>query len=422
MTKICASNTLMVQCISLSMLLSLTLLSACASHQIIKANAKPAIKAQREIPENELLDVGVAIFDPGIPDDPKVAEKKNIFPEVRKAEARYIPYILRTTLEGTGHWGAARVIPSDINTADLLVEGKVVTSNGEKLIVDILVKDATGRVWLEKQYSDTASKYAYRDEKLGDEDPFQDLHNNIANDMLEVKNRLLSEDIRTIRNVSELKFAADLSPHAFGDHLQQNERGDYTINRLPAQDDPMFARVLSIRDRDYMLIDTLDEHYATLYRNMAQPYQDWRENSFEEVQALREVQSSARNRMLLGAAAVIAGIFGAAQSNSSVGSTAGTVAMLGGIGVFQSGLRTRQESKIHAEALKELGNSFEAEVAPLVVDVEGKAITLTGSAEDQYKEWRRLLREIYATETGLPLADESSKENSEANLEPKPDQ
>ena len=422
MTKICTSDTRIMRCISLIMLLSLTLLNACASHQVIKANAKPAIKAQQEIPENQLLDVGIAIFDPGIPDDPKVSEKENIFPEVRKAEARYIPYVLRTTLEDTGHWGAARVMPPDTNTADLLVEGKVVTSNGEQLIVDIVVKDATDRVWLEKQYSDTASKYAYRDQKLGDEDPFQDLYNTIANDMLEVKNRLGSEDIRTIRTVSELKFAADLSPHAFGDHLKRNERGDYQINRLPAQDDPMLVRVRSIRDRDYMLIDTLDEHYAVLYRDMAQPYQDWRENSFEEVQALREIQSSARNRMLLGAAAVIAGIFGAAQSKSSIGSTAGTVAVLGGVGVFQSGLQKREESKIHVEALKELGNSFEAEVAPLVVDVEGKTITLTGSAEDQYKEWRRLLREIYATETGFPLVDESSNENSEANLEPKSDQ
>ncbi len=404
------------------MVLSLTLLSACASHQIIKANATPSIKAQQEIPESQLLDVGVSIFNPGIPEDPKDQEKENIFPEVRKAEARYIPYVLRTTLEGTGHWGAVRVMPSGTYTTDLLVEGKIVTSNGEQMVVDIVVKDATGRVWLEKQYSDTASKYAYREQKLGDEDPFQDIYNNIANDMLAVKNRLRSEDFRTIRNVSELKFAADLSPQAFGDHLQQNERGDYQINRLPAQDDPMLARVRSIRDRDNMLIDTLDEHYASLHRGMTQPYQDWRKNSFEEVQALREVQSSARNRMLLGAAAVIAGIFGATTSNSSVGSTAGTVAVLGGVGIFQSGLQKRAESKIHAEALQELGNSFEAEVAPLVVDVEGKTITLTGSAEDQYKEWRHLLQEIYATETAFPLADEVSNENLETNSEPKPDQ
>jgi len=421
-TKFCESDSLKLRIISVCMLLSLTLLSACASHQIIEPNAAPAIKAQQEIPENQLLDVGIAIFDPGIPEDPKAMEKKNIFPEVRKAEARYVPYVLRTTLEGTGHWGAVRVMPPGVNTADLLVEGKVVTSNGEKLIVDILVKDATGRVWLEKQYSDTASKYAYRDQKLGDVDPFQDLYNTIANDMLGVNNRLSSEDIQTIRTVSELKFAAGLSPHAFGDHLQQNERDDYKISRLPAQDDPMLARVRSIRDRDYMLIDTLDEHYATLYRDMVRPYQDWRKNSYEEVQALREVQSSARNEMLLGALAVIAGILGASQANSSLASTAGTVAVLGGAAVFQSGLQKRAESKIHVEALQELGNSFEAEVAPLVVDVEGKTITLTGSAEDQYNEWRRLLREVYTTETGFPLADEPSNENSEANLELKSDQ
>jgi hypothetical protein len=50
--------------------------------------------------------------------------------------------------------------------------------------------------------------------------------------------------------------------------------------------------------------------------------------------------------------------------------------------------------------LKELSQSFQAEVAPQVVDVEGRTLRLTGSAEEQYREWRELLRQLYLEETG----------------------
>jgi hypothetical protein len=41
-------------------------------------------------------------------------------------------------------------------------------------------------------------------------------------------------------------------------------------------------------------------------------------------------------------------------------------------------------------------------VQPIVVDIEGRTLQLRGSAEDQYAEWRRLLKELYENETGLP--------------------
>jgi hypothetical protein len=35
------------------------------------------------------------------------------------------------------------------------------------------------------------------------------------------------------------------------------------------------------------------------------------------------------------------------------------------------------------------------------VEIDGETHELTGSAEVQYEKWRGLLREIYASETGL---------------------
>jgi len=37
------------------------------------------------------------------------------------------------------------------------------------------------------------------------------------------------------------------------------------------------------------------------------------------------------------------------------------------------------------------------------VEVEGQTLRLEGSVETQYSEWRRLLAQIFAAETGLPV-------------------
>ena len=39
----------------------------------------------------------------------------------------------------------------------------------------------------------------------------------------------------------------------------------------------------------------------------------------------------------------------------------------------------------------------------MVDEVEGRTLRLSGSAEAQYADWRRLLRKLFAAETGLPV-------------------
>ena len=75
--------------------------------------------------------------------------------------------------------------------------------------------------------------------------------------------------------------------------------------------------------------------------------------------------------------------------------------VIGGVMAVKSGFDKGAEAKIHEDALRELGTSFEAEVSPFVVEVEGETVELTGSAEAQYQSWRALLRKIYFSETGL---------------------
>jgi hypothetical protein len=75
-----------------------------------------------------------------------------------------------------------------------------------------------------------------------------------------------------------------------------------------------------------------------------------------------------------------------------------------GISTIISSWQLRSSANIHRENIKELSESFGAEAAPMVVQVEGESRRLTGTAEAQYEGWRKLLKEIYQVETGFSEA------------------
>jgi hypothetical protein len=378
------------------------LLAACTSEQVINANAPPATRAEQALLEQRLVDVGIAIFDPGLPEKGKSSENSESYREIRRAEARYLPYTLKKTLQHSGQWGAVRLLPDSGRSVDVLVTAEIVESNGAELVVDVEIRDAAGRVWLRRPYSAMASKYAYVDEHFSADDPFQAVYNAIANDMLAAREKLADQELESIRRIAELRFAGDLAPDVFGDYVAEEVGGGYSLHRLPAGDDPMLQRARRIRQRDFMLLDTLDGYYALFYRDMKPAYREWLKTNYEESIELKRLQRSARNRMGMGAAAVVAGVAGGIKSDSSAGQVVSLATAAGGATVFASGVKKHAEAEIHIDALRELNSSFEADLKPKVIEVEGRTVTLTGSAEAQYENWRHLMRQIYIQETGLP--------------------
>lgn len=362
-----------------------------------------AQKATAEIPQDELLDVGIHVFDANVPEDEKEQEAKRIFPDVRKAESRFMPVMLRDTLESTGQWGQVRVLPSDAASSDVNVDGRILESTGRELRLAIKATDATGRVWLQKEYSGEADLRAYKDVPVRPRDPFDNVYATIANDLLAARRELTREQRVQVHQVAGLRFASDLAPYAFKPYLARDARkGTYAVQRLPAQDDPVVQRMERVRERDYSLVDTLNEHYTNFSESMGDAYGNWRKYSHEELEAEAEARRKALTRQVLGAVAVVGGILASQEASSSAGSAASTAAVLGGIYAFKSGLDMRAEIKMHGESIKQLGSSFQNEVQPIVVDIEGRTLELKGSAEQQYAEWRQLLRELYENETGLP--------------------
>ena len=381
------------------LMLSISILSGCATTQVVIDNSRPATQAAEPIPFDERLDIGVLAVDSNIPADLAKIERELIVPEVRRAESSYISYQLKNTLEYTGNWGAVRVTPESSKSVDLELQGKILKSDGEKLKVLMRVTDAMGKVWFERTYEDTASRFSYKKPK---EDPFQDLYNDIANDLLKTREGLSREQLLEIKTVANLNFASDLVPDAFTGYLDESNRGQVKTVQLPAETDSMMRRVERIKEQEYLFVDTLDDYYSRFFREMKPSYDEWRHATYDEAIRLREVQRQAKNSLLTGIGLIAVGIAAGSEGNSWATDAAAAGAVVGGIGAIKSGLQRRKEAEIHAESLRELSQSLGTEITPYVLDIEGRTIELTGTAQEQYAQWRKLLKKIYVQESSFP--------------------
>jgi hypothetical protein len=400
--------------------LTLCLLLAGCVVQDTRPQAKvQATQAVSEIPGEERLDVVIHNFDAGIPADLAADEealaKKRIYPDLRRAEARYFPVLLRNTLESSAQWGAVRVAPDSVQFVDLTISGKIIESTGQHLAIEVTAKDAAGRTWMQdKRYEADADIGSYKtDAALHARDPFQNLYSMIANDLLGVRAKFGPASLRELRQVADLAFAQDIAPAALSGYLVKDTSARpplLRVSRLPAENDPMQIRVQRIRERDTAVVDTLDGYSLGFAEQMQQSYGEFRRTSFDEIQLEDEARSSARMRTILGAAAVAASILAPGSCNSQTScnlmSVARTAGAVGGVSAFLSGLKKYADARTHAQSFGELAKSFQSEVAPQVVEVEGRSLKLSGSAEEQYREWRRLLREYQAED--LPPAAQAA--------------
>lgn len=377
-------------------------LAGCVTQETLPQPLSVAHKAEAGVAEPLLLDVGVGVFDSNVPASEKEQMSEGIDPDVRAAEARYMPVLLSKTLQDTGYWGQVRVVPRGLTDFDLYVDGKILLSNGEQLKLAINATDATGHVWLSKTYEGEPDTRAYKSGATTTRDPFQNLYVQIADDLAAVRAKLKPVDFNRIRDVSRLRFDSELAPFAYQGYLQKQRDGSYRVLRLPATDSPLDERLVQVRERDYALLDTLDDQYQLSAEKITESYVNWRRSNYTELGEQSELKRSAALRMLLGAAAVVGGIAAATNSGSSAATqVAGSIGAYAGIEAFKSGMGQRAEAKAHAESLKQQTESFSAEVAPINVEVEGRVVELRGTGEQQFMEWRRLLKELYQNETGL---------------------
>lgn len=89
-----------------------------------------------------------------------------------------------------------------------------------------------------------------------------------------------------------------------------------------------------------------------------------------------------------------------------------------GTAAILSGLNKYSDAKVHTQALKEPSSSFKSEVAPRVINLEGRSLRLSGTAWEPYCEWRNLLYELYSEENGTQAVAGALRASPAADMGP----
>jgi len=350
------------------------------------------------------LDIIIPVFDPGLPDDPAKYEKAGIWPELRRAEASRFAYKMKLALEKTEAFGAVRVMPDKTATGDLYVLGTINESNGENVDIDIQVYDISGKRWFSKSFEHDVTKDFYDNIRNKGKDPYDPVFTKAANRIVEELDDHAAKDLAQLQALTNLRFGANFSEAAFARHMQV-KRGIASLISYPDENDLMLRRVKAIRIRDQLFTDQMQPHYEQFSQKMDDSYAIWQKQSFTELaaerQATRDTIGSAVAGVALIGLAVLSAVAGG-QSNTYAGSAAGTTgAVVGGLvgaQLLEKSFQTNKEAKFHRDALSELGQSIDSEIAPQVVKFEKSTQKLTGSAKEQFAQWRAFLKKIYAEE------------------------
>jgi hypothetical protein len=302
---------------------------------------------------------------------------------LRDAEAGYLPILLKNVLISSQQWGAIRVIPETDDSAEVQINATIIELSPTDISLHVIVADSRGKTWIDKTYRDTARDHQYMPNNLGEEDPYLDLFEAIANDMLKARAALVLKELDNILDISTLKYAIALSPESFADFLTYDESGHANLTGLPATSDTMYKRVNKIRDSEYKFVDAMDEQFDALFDKMQKSYPYWREYSYELIVYNERLgKEEKKNRP-----------------------------SYRGLGVVEDVYSDYREYKLNEDALRELSQSLETEIRPTVAEYEGQVIELSGTFSNQYKQWRRILQDIYQAERAVSPAIDSSTSN-----------
>ena len=307
------------------------------------------------------LNVSIATFDPGVPEDQSLHRDLEIFPRIREIEAMLLPFALRQALLESGNWGAVRIVPEPDEGAELLVTGSIGQSDGQDLELTIRAVDAGGNVWLEQAFSGSPeSKRLYAD---------------IAAELANARAQLTEKALRSVAEISLLRYGSRLSPSAFAGYLDQADDGTFVIERLPASNDPMLARIRLVRETEYVITDAVDEKFQELYAEVASVHDLWRKYRRKNV----EYQNSNASRAL--------------ETRSD--------APRGSYEAIKNLYDNYKRDRIVAQEQDRLAVAFDNEVGPRVEAMEARVAELEVWVDRKYAEWYRLLEGIFEAETGL---------------------
>lgn len=352
------------------------------------------------------VDVIVPVFDPGLSDKEEKYEEEGVWPELRRAEANRFAVKMKQALEKTNAFGAVRVTPDQTASGELYVLGTIVESNGAEVAIDVNVIDVSGRVWLKnRRFSHEVGPGYHKSIRNKGKDPYDPLFTMVSTEIVKLLARKNKKELTNLQALTEMRFGQFLVSDAFNEHLVI-DKGQHKLVSLPSDDDPMLKRVRASRVREQLFVDDMQGNYAGFSKQMETSYLKWQEASLLEREAHRESRSQFMKKALLAAGllglAVAAGVTSAQADQGSVadvgGSTAAVASGLAAAWMASQAFQSREEAKLHQDALNELGESQDLEMGPRVISLEKESARLSGDASEQFAQWRTFLKRIHEQE------------------------
>lgn len=369
-------NTLLrLSCICLLPLL----LSGCVT---TVTDSTPVLQEAADFPEQELLDVTILPFASRYA---RTREPDDGLAAYRWAEGFYAAQTTVLTLQQTAGFGAVRVDFKAQPGSELIVSGRMVNSDPRRLIVSVSVDDATGGHWYSQQYLQELSQEDYLAAEASGAEPFQNLYNNIANDLLTYRQSLSAEKIRSIRLTAAMRFAREFSPEAFSEYLQQKPGGSLRVNRLPPENDPVFQQMRPITQYHEQFLQAQQAQVEQFYAGIAEPYFNLRKNFWD-------ISSYLADNL----AEYILASVGPIPDNREQ--------------------ERRFLRKLENDARVQNARQFSIDLQPLVITLGNRVITLNGNVEDQYEEWRGILKQLYLLDRGLAESPFPAPEEADARV------
>lgn len=367
----------------------------------------------REAPEADApsLRLAIPLLDAGVPEDKEEQFDRRIWPELRNAESVRIAVKLKEAIEALGTFPEVIVSPDTSASADFYLLARIEASNGEDLRLGWRLMDAAQRSWIPSACPPRCwrtTKYrlweGWHDAHDAEhEDPFAPLYTEVAGDVHRAIALLRKKDRRTHPSrLSDLDratttravvFASFFSPELYGDAVIQHPRGFLELDHLPARDSDDWARIESIRARDERFAMLVSDQYLGLAAQMQKTYSDWQKDNFPLAREARLARREATLSAVLGGIAA-AGAVAAAVDGGNPKDTSAVLAAAGAVAIANSVSERKKAEAMHAQ-INEIGATVHGALKPMVVATRHRTVTLTGTAREQFLQWRELLRDLY---------------------------
>lgn len=359
------------------------------------------------------LEVAVPVFNPGFPLDKDTGEidydelgEMDIWPQLRRAEAKRFALKTKEAIEKTKSFGSVRVVPNAGTTADLFVLGTILQSDSETVKVAATVIDSSGEIWGQREFEHRVSKYFFRDKLNDEKNPYAPVFQQVGDYVYDLVKRQPDASKQKIKDTTLVRYAQYYSPEEFSKYvkisLKKKKKISYYKHELtgtPAQGNKMLSRIEALRAQDQLFVDNLQDQYEVFDTDTVEAYRTWQKETLPDAVARSEAEEERNTKAALGVGLAIVGALLANNSSSNAGNVATAASAIGSVKLLSDSFKANEDMKVHSSILQEQGQGLDLSLNPTLMSFEDKQVELTGTATEQYEQWKAHLKTIFELES-----------------------